>query len=147
MSRVTTLFAVAAIALISAGIIAEYWFTNTGITWTSNRTTGYAFPLDVPCNALAALFCVFAVRYSIVYIPFSTTSAKWHFWLSTVGVVSFAIGFLCIPSLLSAPGGGSLTGYGNFVVGLFFAGVAVFLIAQIWFVISFVLGVFHIQHV
>jgi hypothetical protein len=146
MSRVTTLFAISAIALISAGIIADYWVSGTGITWTSNRTTGYAFPLDVPCNALAALFCLFALRYSIFYIPFSTTSAQWHFWLSAVGVVSFAIGFLCIPSLLSAPGGGSLTSYGHFVIGLFFAGVAVFLIAQVWFVISFVGGLFHIQH-
>lgn len=146
MTRVTTLFAVSAIALISSGIIADHWVSNTamGITLTSPHAS-YAFPLDVPCNALAALFCLFALRYSIFYIPFSITSAQWHFWLSAVGVVSFAIGFLSVPSVASAPNG-SLTSYGHFVGVLFFAGMAVFLIAQVWFVISFVGGLFHIQH-
>jgi hypothetical protein len=41
----------------------------------------------MPFYCIAALFCVFAFLYSIGYIPFNSTMARWHFWLSLVSVV------------------------------------------------------------
>jgi hypothetical protein len=41
---------------------------------------------------VAALFCLFACRYSIGYLPFDKSVIQWHFWLSLGRVVRCVIG-------------------------------------------------------
>jgi len=87
----------------------------------------------VPFYGVAALFGVFAFLYSIGYIiPLSPTLAKWHFWLSFVGVA------LCIA-------GGAIFWFGaekakepwtvgvNLIAFSVIAGLLTFLPVQLWF--------------
>jgi len=78
------LYEATALAYFALGLFTG---TYSGFTVLVGRTQVPGLRLQVPIYGVAALFGVFAFLNSIGYIiPLSPTMAKWHFWLSFVGV-------------------------------------------------------------
>jgi hypothetical protein len=136
MPRVQNLFAATALALIALGIFASIPSRSgvpSGFDVLIGGKSGFGLSLEVPLFAMAALFGVFAFLYSIRYIPFSPTMAKWHFWCSLVGVA------LCITGgAIFRFGAHALLALGSLGVNLMaytlIAGLLTFLSVQLWFV-------------
>ena len=129
MPRVQTLFAATTLALIALGLFAS---VSSGFDFLIGEKRGFGFSLEVPIFGMAALFCGFAFVYSIRYIPFSLTMAKWHFWGSIVGVT------LCIIAVATFKfGARALLVLGSLGVKLVvfsvITGLLTFLSVQVWF--------------
>jgi hypothetical protein len=143
MPRTQTLFALASVALLIAGLSMPFLAPTQGITVTHSRPApgqSYAvmYSPRVPCYGVAALFAVFAFLYSL-WIPFSSALVQWHFWLTFGSVALAAVGFLVFAivaekNLVSGPFGP----FGIAVTLFFFASIPIFLAAQLWFVIDFI---------
>jgi hypothetical protein len=86
MLRIQNLFAVASLLFLSPGLLASQ-IASTGFTFQIGQRRGFGLSLEVPFYCIATLFGAFAFLYSIGYIPFNPMMARWHFWLSLVGVV------------------------------------------------------------
>lgn len=97
MQRTINLFACSSVVLLVAGLVLARYGSNVelGVPWPGSHTHA-GIPLQTLCYAIASLFGGFACLYAFGYIPFSGALAPWHFWLSAVGVVFFAVGFLMI---------------------------------------------------
>jgi uncharacterized membrane protein YidH (DUF202 family) len=138
MFRTQNLFALTAIGLLGLGLVLPQFGSQTGLFTisTSNRTHSYAFGNEMPLYCIAALFAAFAFLYSIGYIPFHPTMARWHFWLSLISV------FLCLAGAAifawyaqKAPE--PELGVGGTVVAASFAGgVLTFVSMQLWFAVD-----------
>jgi hypothetical protein len=128
--RVQNLFAMTSLALLTGGIFAS--MVSSGFAVIVGQRQAFGLRLQVPLFGIATLFSLFAFLYSIGYIPFSPTMAKWHFWLSLVGVA------LCIT-------GGAIFRFGaenakepwtwgvNSIAFSVIAGLLTFLSVQVWF--------------
>jgi hypothetical protein len=135
MPRVQNLFAATALALIALGIFASIPSRSgvpSGFDVLIGGKNGFGLSLEVPLFGMAALFGVFAFLYSIRYIPFSPTMAKWHFWCSLVGVA------LCITGgAIFRFGARALLAWGSLGVSSIafsvVAGLLMFLAVQFWF--------------
>lgn len=84
MPRGENLFAATALAYLALGLYTGSYSAFTVLV-AQRQVPGLR--LQVPFYCFAAFFGVFAFLYSVGYIiPFSPLMAKWHFWLSFVGV-------------------------------------------------------------
>lgn len=135
MLRTQNLFALTAIGLLALGLVLSQFGSQTGVS-ISTRTHTYAFANEMPLYCIAALFAAFAFLYSIGYIPFHPTMARWHFWLSLISV------FLCLAGAAifawyaqKAPEPELGVG-GTLVAASFALGVLTFLSMQLWFAID-----------
>jgi len=140
MLRMNNLFAFAALALLlvglaigPGGVITRHDATAESMAIHWGRVT-YATSMQVPCNGVAALFCIFAFVYSIGYIPLSSTTAHWHFWLSLAAVPLFAAGWTGFSILAK---GTMYEGLPVTLVAVSLLGsILVFLFAQAWFAVG-----------
>ncbi len=133
MLRVDNLFVIAALALLVLGLALGPAGLSQSMAITNPRAS-YAFFLQTSCNAVAALFCLFAFLYSVGYIPFGSTMARWHFWLSLAGVVLCAAGWTRFSVLARGETSGGLP---VTLVGIsLFASVLIFFFAQAWFAVG-----------
>jgi hypothetical protein len=150
MPRTITLFAVSSLVLLVLGLTLTRYGTNVAMSLTlpgSQVTRGIS--LQTPCYGLASLFGFFACLYAIGYIPFSSTLAPWHFWLSSAGVVLYAVGFVALGrGGMAAARAGAESSQG--VLWLAFLGLAggplSFLLGQALFVFDLVRAVPRMVH-
>lgn len=142
MPRVENLFAATALAYLAVGLFTG---TYSGFIVLVGQIQVPGLRFQVIFYGVAALFGVFAFRYSIGYIlPLSPTMAKWHFWLSFVGVA------LCI-------GGGAIFRFGaenakepwtlgvNSIALTVVGGLLMFLSVQVWFAFDLARAVFSLR--
>lgn len=139
MLRTQNLFAFAATGLLAFGLLASRFASASGITITLGaHNRGYAFSVEMPLYCLAALFATFAFLYSIGYIPFNSTMAKWHFWLSLVSVVLCVAGWMIFSWYVEYAERTKIvdtkigTG-GMLLAASFAAGLLTFVSMQLWF--------------
>jgi hypothetical protein len=128
--RIQNLFAMTSLALLAGGIFAS--MMSSGFTLILGQRRGFGLGYQVPLFGIAALFSVFAFLYSIGYIPFSPTMAKWHFWLSLVGVALCIAGAVIFRFAAENAKEPWTVGVNSIVVSVF-AGLFAFLPVQLWF--------------
>lgn len=149
MLRSQNLFAFAAIGLLAFGLLASRFASASGITITLGaHNRGYAFSVEMPLYSLAALFATFAFLYSIGYIPFNSTMAKWHFWLSLISVVLCVAGWMIFSWYAENAGRSADTSIGPrgmLVAAAFLAGFLTFVSMQLWFAIDLARALFKMR--
>jgi hypothetical protein len=90
MPRLPMLFATAAIVALLLGLLTSRFDLSTGMTITLPKAT-YFVPNATLCYGIALFFCLFAFRYSVWFLPWSTQAGVWHFSLSALSVGLFLI--------------------------------------------------------
>jgi hypothetical protein len=142
MPRVENLFAATASGYLAVGLFTG---TYSGFEVLVGQTQIPGLRFQVTFYGVAALFGVFAFLYSIGYIlPLSPTMAKWHFWLSFVGVA------LCVA-------GGAIFRLGaenakepwtlgvNSIALSVIGGLFMFLSVQVWFAFDLARAAFNLR--
>jgi hypothetical protein len=135
MLRTQNLFALAALGLLALGLLASQFGSQSDLSITT-PIRSYAFSVEMPLYCIAALFAAFALLYSIGYIPFSSTMARWHFWMSLVSVVLCIAGAAVFSWYLSRVTDTKIGMGGNLVAVSFLAGLLTFVSMQLWFAID-----------
>jgi hypothetical protein len=82
MNRYSDLFAVAAIVLFAVGLGIEHRWSNLYLSFHLSQAPGYALPPTVLVFAVAVLFGISAVLYSVLFLSLPTGLATRHFAIS-----------------------------------------------------------------
>lgn len=144
MLRTQNLFALAAIGVLGFGLLLSQFGSQSDLVITT-PSRSYALSVETPLYCIAALFGAFAFLYSIGYIPFSSTMAKWHFWLSLVSVFLCVAGAAIISWYLSGTADTKIGIGGNLVAVSFLAGLLTFVSMQLWFAVDLLRALFKIR--
>jgi hypothetical protein len=128
--RVENLFAMTSLAYLALGLFTG---TYSGFIVFVGPRQVPSLRFQVVFYGVAALFGLFAFLYSTGYIiPLSPLMAKWHFWLSFVGVSLFITGgaiFWFGAENAKEPWTLGVNSIGFSIIGGLFA----FLSVQVWF--------------
>ena len=95
MTRLSTLFAIAAMAVLLLGVLTSHLDLQSGLA-VSLPTGSYYISYNVLCFGAALFFCLFAFVYSIWMVPWSAQAAMWHFGLSIFCVAAFLAASIAI---------------------------------------------------
>lgn len=136
MWRTDWVFPVAAMILLAVGFVSR--LSPSVTIWSAQSTNSYGYNLrpEVPIFGIAALCCIVAALY-FLGIPFSETLARWHPWLSVVGLAMLGLGMGAL-LLLLAMRVSDLGVTGALAIASLVGGIVVFLAAQIWFLVELV---------
>lgn len=126
MFSVQSLFALSSVAFLAFGFVLSK-VPGAGITLAISGHRGYGFGSQTPLYLIGALFGLFAFLYSIAYIPYSSTMARWHCALSIIGVLLVIIGWSLFVSEFA-----NINLIGTSII----VGLLAFLSVQIWFAID-----------
>ncbi len=88
MSRLPTLFAIAAMSLLGVGLLVPRLDLRSGMTLSLPRAT-YMIPNRMLCYGAALCFCLFAFLYSLRMVPWSAPAQRWHLGLSVFCLAMF----------------------------------------------------------
>jgi hypothetical protein len=137
MQRVANLCVITGVVLLAAGVLMPYLTPGTGgsLHW---RGIGYGFSWQTPCYGLAALFSLFAFLYSIGYLPFDKTVARWHFWLSLGCVVLFVLGMVIFYVTVRGGTTPKLGVAGTAFAVSVLASIPIFVVTQLFFAVALV---------
>jgi hypothetical protein len=147
MLRTQNLFAFAAMGLLAFGLLASQFGSLPHLTF-GTQNHGYAFSSEMPFYCIAALFAAFAFLYSIGYIPFSATMARWHFWLSLLSVLicfAGAVIFHRYASRITGTADTQLGPGGMLLAASFAAGLLTFVSMQLWFTVDLARALFKMR--
>jgi len=146
MTRPAELFAAAAIALFAIGLALPRFSTVRSFSISVNvHRIAYAVPLQTVLFGCAALFGVFAFIYSLWMVRITPSAGIWHFWLSTVSILLFGVGFVVIATL-PKPAPASVGGARTAAMWGSVLALPVFLLAQVVFLTSLILGIIRGNH-
>jgi uncharacterized membrane protein (GlpM family) len=123
------LFAAAAIGMLVLGLLASRFYLNHSLSIVSNKT-GYAIMNQTICYGIAAIFCFFALLYSVWNVPWSSLAATWHFGLSILFLGIFFAS--TIATNRSLPNGTANTA----LLIVLFTSLPVFMLIQCWYLID-----------
>jgi hypothetical protein len=126
---IPSFFATAAIVMLALGLVTSRTFLNHNFSIVTPKTS-YAVMNETICYGIAAIFCFFALLYSVWNIPWSPLAAIWHFGLSILFLgIFFASTVATNRSVEGQPPNVPL-------LILFFASLPVFLLIQCWYLID-----------
>jgi hypothetical protein len=148
MLRTQHLFAFTTIGLLALGLLASQFGSQPHLTIQAGaQNRGYAFSSEMPFYCIAALFGLFAFLYSIGYIPFNSTMARLHFWLSLISVAvciagaaifSWYVEYAERTKIVDTELGTS----GMLLAASFAAGLLTFVSMQLWFAVDLARALF-----
>ena len=148
MNRTGHLFAIASLILLIFGLLLARYVTSVemALHWPGSRVA-YGIPLYTPCYGIGALFALFAGLYTISYVPFAKGVSQWHFWLSFIGVLLFALGYSMLGVLGSREVINHHASQGSLAVMAlgFLLGPLAFVFGQLLFVIGLARAVLEIR--
>ena len=144
MWRTDWVFPVAAMILLAVGFVSR--LSPSVTIWSAQSTNSYGYNLrpEVPIFGIAALCCIVAALY-FLGIPFSETLARWHPWLSVVGLAMLGLGIGGLVLLLGRRASG-LGVTGALAIASLVGGIAVFTVAQTWFLVELFRAVAKMRH-
>ena len=145
MWRTKWVFPVTAVVLVTVGFVARLSPAVTIWSAPSNNGCGYNLRPEAPIFGIAALCCILAALYSLGHIPFSETLARWHPWLSVVGLAMLGLGIGGLVLLLGRRASG-LGVTGALAIASLVGGIAVFTVAQTWFLVELFRAVAKMRH-
>jgi hypothetical protein len=134
MWRTEWVFPVAAMILLAVGLVAR--LSPSVTIWSAQSNNGYGYNLrpEAPIVGIAALCCIVAALYSLG-IPLGETLARWHPWLSVVGLAMLGLGMGAL-LLLLAMRASDLGVTGALAIASLVSGIVVFIAAQTWFLVE-----------
>jgi hypothetical protein len=146
MIKVSNLFAIAATLMLVLGLVSNHVPNCAGLSFPIGKAR-YGFPLQMYCNAFAALFCLFSFVYSIGFIRFGRTISLWHFWVSASTVLVLAIAIAVWVRHVPADAGGDLGTTGAILALSALASLPIFVLAQLGFCAEFIRALAHLRSV
>lgn len=145
MWRTEWVFPVTAVVLLTVGLVARLSPAVTIWSAQSNNAYGYNLRPEAPIFGTAALCCILAALYSLGHIPFNETLARWHPWLSVVGLVMLGLGIGTLLLLLAVRASGvGVTGV--LAIASVVGGIVVFTVTQGWFLVELFRAVAKMRH-
>jgi hypothetical protein len=145
MWRTEWVFPAAAVVLLAVGLVAR--LSPPVTIWSAQSNSGYGYNLrpEAPIFGIAALCCILAALYSLGHIPFSEALARWHPWLTVVGLVMLGLGMGALLLLLGGRASG-LGVAGALAIASVVGGIGVFVVAQTWFLAELFRAVAKMRH-
>jgi hypothetical protein len=142
MNRPSELFALSAIASLIWALLARRIAPNAFMS-AHLPGGGYIFHPASLSTVIAALLCLVAAIYSVWVFPLNQKAALWHFWVTTLAVAVFWLSFYSFARAVTSPSvsTANLSGLRQVIAVCWILSIPIVLIAQVIFVVNFVLSI------